>query len=232
MSSVRAAGALRAARTPLALWAPCFPSSAPECSGPPTHSLLIWPRPCGERTLRLSTLSLIQARTGRKSSCRIGPQHSHLFALGPQAGNRLGDDLVLQRSFEVDEEHVEPELLAHWARLDLRQVDLAPSELVQAQHEPAGVVGAGAPEHEGSLAPVTWLRMQWRRPRSKVSSCQPNETRLVVFTILDSLGDHSALVQFRGQSRPNRSERAVLALAYQSDCLSRRAGRNDARSRE
>src|ERR1700722_19337331 len=122
MSSVRAAGALRAARTPLALWAPCFPSSAPECSG-----LSVRPPLMGDLRTLTDTVEARSSRTaqGRKrSSCRIGAKHAYMLTKLLQPRQGFSNLRLRQRSFEIDKEHVLAQALTHRSRLDLRQIDL------------------------------------------------------------------------------------------------------------
>ena len=94
------------------------------------------------------------------------------------AGERLGDVRLGVAPLEVGEEHVAAEPLLARPRLDPGQVDVAVGELRQAADEPAGRLGADAPEDDRGL-PRPRRRSASPCVRARPDRRQPHEPGLV-----------------------------------------------------
>src|SRR5215204_5349346 len=90
---------------------------------------------------------------GRRERLRggVGAEDPHVLGVPAQALQGLGDGPLCVAALEVDEEEVPAEALLARPGLDLGQIDPAEGELRQAAHEPAGLLGADAPEDDRRL---------------------------------------------------------------------------------
>src|SRR5947207_15952294 len=102
-------------------------------------------------------------------------------------------------AIEIREEHVVPELIPPWPRLDLREVHPTLGELVEDAHERARGLVIEAPEDHRGLV----RRPVWRRPDPR----EPYEAGEVVGAVLDPLREYRPLVELGGKPRADGCER-------------------------
>src|SRR5918994_6769152 len=117
------------------------------------------PRPAGVRIpwVRVACLLMMgriltRGRTGPARNPdglhRVAAQHPDRLRLDAQRLDRRGDDRILGRALEVEEEHVAAQAAAPGARLDPSQVDAAARELEQRLDQRPRVVLAKRREHQ------------------------------------------------------------------------------------